>query len=291
MPTGQKNEHGGGAKGIKGCLCELCVERKRLWRKESRRRNAESIRAYNIKYAKENPERIKACNDRNNAINKAKLQAKREVEGWVRVKPTPPVKPLLPHGGGLTGRAGCLCELCRARKRQYNRDRAVQNPDYGKVDHACSACGKNYFGLPRTKHPECRSTGYRTARPGVFYLLYNEVRGEFKGGICNQGSTRVEEFSTHGFLPLIVFEAEDGWLPKSVESDFHRHCRELILDNPYDARTCPGGKRGYTEIYSLISSHLGTQYTIEYFEDFANKLIREISIEESLDPNMVPKNS
>lgn len=278
MPTGQKNEHGEGARGIKGCPCELCVARNKLWRKEQRKRNADKIREYNQRYAQENPEKIKSLQ----AAAKARLQAKREAEGWVRYKPVPPVQPLLPHGGGLTGRAKCPCDLCKARKKQYRRDRAQQYPDYGKVDHECPRCGKNYFGLPQTKHPQCRSTGYRVSRPGIFYLLYNEMRGEFKGGICNRGSTRIEEFRTHGFTPLVIFEAEDGTLPKEVESGFHRHCRDLILDNPYNAQTCPGGKRGYTEIYGLASSHLDTEYDIEYFEAYANKLIRELNTEESL---------
>ena len=269
------NEHGGGARGIRGCPCELCVEQNRAWRKENHAKNADKRSAYNKRYAEEHSEKFAA----RNARMREERRKAREAEGGTRKTYKPNAR--VPHGGGLTGRARCPCELCTARKKQYNRSRRAENPDYGKVDHACTACGKNYFGLPRTKHPECRSTGYRTARPGVFYLLYNEALMEFKGGICNKGSNRMQEFRTHGFLPIVIFEAEDGRLPKSVESDFHRHCRYLTLDNPYDAQTCPGGKRGYTEIYGLISSQSDAQYTIDYFEEFANKLIRELYTEES----------
>lgn len=264
MVRGRQNEHGGGARGIRKCKCDLCVARNAAWRAERRNGKPRSARevASRKKYYNDNREEL---------LRKAK--AYRDAQPKKPKRPSGPRGPMVPHGGGATGQVGCLCVLCTERKRLYAREWERVKREKNSLDHVCPECSKNYFGLPNSKHPECLTTGYRVAKPGTFYVLYNEALAQLKGGIHNIGSNRIEGFQAHGFQPVFRFDSNDGQLVKDIETRFHNFCRRASLTRPYKSTNVPGGQRGHTEIYSLVNPD-GEVYSITNFVKVAERLVQ-----------------
>lgn len=268
MPVGKKNEHGGGARGIRYCPCALCEAKNKAWRKENRKKNADNIKAYNDEYFKNNKERIRKLQQKHNEVRKQERAARPP-------KSPKPFSPKNEHGGGKTGISGCECQLCVAKRTQYRKHYYETTKTKLWINHLCPGCEENYFGLPGSKHPECRSTGYRVVLPGVFYILHNEIEEVFKGGIMNVGSNRIQKFEALGYAEVFRHESKDGQFIRNIEKAFHEHCRELQLFQPFkQSRRLSGGQRGHTEVYSFVDK-ADNMYDINFFIYNAESLIAQ----------------
>lgn len=156
-------------------------------------------------------------------------------------------------------------ERNREQRREQNNDWNANNRDaYNsrnrkayearKESKVCSDCGGRWLGVSKTKCPWCNPSGYKESKPGVFYILEHVKDRTVKGGITNQGTSRIDVLVNAGFSVAFTFVHADGKLIRQVENEFHRHCKAVGLARYYTKETMPGKVGGHTEAYSLVGT-------------------------------------
>lgn len=103
--------------------------------------------------------------------------------------------------------------------------------------------------------PDCSENGYRTNKPGFFYIIWNPNMGTYgwiKIGISNNSLRRIAQHTTNwGAEVLSVIPFEDGNIPPQIEKEIKHLFGEHIAVENVERMLDGTPLDGYTETYPL----------------------------------------
>jgi hypothetical protein len=107
--------------------------------------------------------------------------------------------------------------------------------------------------LRGTKCPNCTTSGYSTASPGVFYFIQNRELNARKVGIANQTSLRLENWVGLGWEVVHQVDSENGLHILNLETVTLRWIRKELGLPPFLGKEEMGRLGGWTETFSTES--------------------------------------